>query len=74
MRSFFYWLTTTVIAVIAASASEQQNEATQVLSSLPGQLDILPVPEPSRAILLGVGIMAIAFTYREAWMNLKRSK
>lgn len=74
MRSFFYWLTTTAIAVIAARASEHQDGASQVLINLPGQLDALPVPEPSRAILLGVGIMAIAFTYREAWMNLKRGR
>lgn len=72
MRAFFYWLVVTVIAVFAAHASDLEKGAASVLWVPPSQLDVLPVPEPSRAVLLGIGIMAIAFTYRRAWLNLKR--
>ncbi|MEN3941629.1 PEP-CTERM sorting domain-containing protein [Prosthecobacter sp. SYSU 5D2] len=71
MRTLFFWLTTTAIAVLAAGASELGAEM-EPLWAVPSQPDILPVPEPSRAFLLGIGIMAIAFTYRQAWMNWKR--
>jgi len=30
------------------------------------------VPEPGRAMLLFAGIMAMAFTYRRAWLSWKR--
>jgi hypothetical protein len=33
---------------------------------------VQPVPEPSRALLLFAGIMAMAFTYRRAWLSWKR--
>ena len=72
MRAPFYWMVVTVIAVVAAHASDIEKEAASVLWVSPSQLDVLPVPEPSRAVLLGIGIMAIAFTYRRAWLNLKR--
>jgi hypothetical protein len=35
-------------------------------------MSILAVPEPSRALLLFIGVMAMAFTYRQAWLNWKR--
>jgi hypothetical protein len=35
--------------------------------------NVVAVPEPSRAILLFAGIMAMAFTYRHAWLSWKRS-
>jgi len=27
------------------------------------------VPEIARSILLGIGILAVAYTYRQAWLN-----
>jgi hypothetical protein len=72
MRTFFYWLFSTSLAALAASASEHSEKATEILWLPASQLNALPVPEPSRAVLLGVGIMAIAFTYRQAWLNMKR--
>jgi hypothetical protein len=32
---------------------------------------ILPVPEPGRVMMLFAGMMAMAFTYRRAWLNWK---
>lgn len=72
MRTFFYWMFSTALAVLAASASEHTGKTADLAWNPSWQADVLPVPEPSRAILLGVGIMAIAFTYRQAWLNLKR--
>ncbi|OYW31142.1 MAG: hypothetical protein B7Z47_01925 [Chthoniobacter sp. 12-60-6] len=39
----------------------------------PGMSSVLPVPEPNRTFLLFAGIMAMAFTYRRAWLNWKRN-
>lgn len=72
MRTLFYWLTSTVIAVLAAGASEFNEADAELNWAAPSQADVLLVPEPSRALLLGIGIMAIAYTYRQAWMNWKR--
>ncbi len=71
MRTFFYWLTSTAIAVLAASASEQGDGLVGMAWTAGSRIDALPVPEPSRAILLALGILAIAFTYRRAWLNWK---
>jgi hypothetical protein len=34
---------------------------------------VIAVPEPSRALMMFAGIMAMAFTYRHAWLSWKRS-
>ncbi len=72
MRSFFYWLFSIALATLATAASDHADRNGGFLWSPDLAADVLPVPEPSRAILLGVGILAIAFTYRQAWLNLKR--
>ncbi|GAA5136199.1 hypothetical protein GCM10023213_10810 [Prosthecobacter algae] len=72
MRSFFYWLFSIALATLATAASDHTDKTGEFLWTPTVAADVLPVPEPSRAILLGVGILAIAFTYRQAWLNLKR--
>ncbi|MBB5038487.1 PEP-CTERM sorting domain-containing protein [Prosthecobacter dejongeii] len=72
MRAVFYWLFSIALAGLAARASEHSDKASQLLWDSSVAADALPVPEPSRAILLSFGIMAIAFTYRQAWLNWKR--
>ena len=75
LRSFSYWFVCTIAAVIAVGATEPEKAATLDLP-LPGTAvsSVLPVPEPSRAFLLFVGIMAMAFTYRRAWLSSQRNK
>ncbi|HEY1084247.1 MAG TPA: PEP-CTERM sorting domain-containing protein [Prosthecobacter sp.] len=72
MRTFLYWLLVSAFAVLAAGASEKNDAVGQIWTPDTHIQNVLPVPEPSRAMLLGLGIMAIAFTYRQAWLNLKR--
>lgn len=72
MRPLLFWLITTVIAVLAARGADEAPHAGDLLWAPDAEVHLLHVPEPSRAFLLGVGIMAIAFTYRQAWLNLKR--
>jgi len=73
-RSFSYWFVCSIAAVIAVGAAEPEGAGTLDLH-LPGagMSSVLPVPEPSRAFLLFAGIMAMAFTYRSAWLSWKRS-
>jgi hypothetical protein len=73
LRSITYWLACTIAAAIAAGAAE--SDATAALPFSPTSelaSSVIPVPEPSRALFLFAGIMAMAFTYRRAWMNWKR--
>ncbi|MBL9134026.1 MAG: PEP-CTERM sorting domain-containing protein [Verrucomicrobiaceae bacterium] len=70
-RSFLYWLTASSLAALVVQSAEPV--ATGVTPEWSGAEagQLLPVPEPGRALLLFAGIMAMAFTYRRAWMNWK---
>lgn len=69
MRSILYWLTTSAIAVLSmqAAAGTSDSEATLAMGQM--MVDPSGVSEVSRTILLGIGIMAVAYTYRCAWLN-----
>jgi hypothetical protein len=69
MRSTLYWLTSTAIAVLSMQAVAGTND--EEVPAVLGQLILDPsgVSESSRAILLGIGVMAVAYTYRCAWLN-----
>lgn len=80
MRSLLYWLCASLVAVVAAHAADFRRsyvEASFVGPLLPGQEPLVamapytPAPDPARSILLGVGVMAMAYTYRRAWLNLR---
>lgn len=73
IRSFSYWLVCSVAAAFAVNAAESDASANLDFTLPEGTLTtVLPVPEPSRALMLFAGIMAMAFTYRRAWLNWKR--
>lgn len=71
MRSTLYWITAFFVAVLAASAAGRPVEGSagwMVDSGAP----LLAVTDPVRSVLLGVGILAMAFTYRHAWEGFRR--
>jgi len=74
LRSFSYWFACTIAAAMAVGAVEPDNAAA-LNFTLPATTasSVLPVPEPSRAFLLFAGIIAMAFTYRSAWLSWQRS-
>lgn len=61
-RRLIFWSTTLVGAALAARASAMG----QGWELLGGD----PLPEPARAAFLGAGILAVAYAYRRAWLNL----
>lgn len=69
MRSALYWITSTAIAVLSmrAVAGTHDQEVPGILGQI--VLDPAGVSETSRAILLGIGVMAVAYTFRCAWLN-----
>lgn len=70
MRSIIYWLTSSSIAVLSMRAlAETESGDGQMLAS--AGIEVQALPENVRAIILGIGIMAIAYTYHRAWLNLK---
>lgn len=69
MRSVLYWLTSTIVAVLCIKAAATTDFDESVLTAtVPAHL-VTTSPDPLRAILLGVGIMAVAYTYRRVWLN-----
>lgn len=71
IRSFVYWTASLSLAVMAATALGSDGSMDWTASD-PMLIHALPVPEPARAAFLGIGIIAVAFTYRRAWLNMKR--
>jgi hypothetical protein len=71
MHSTLYWLSSTAIAVLSmkAIAGTNDDESNEVLGQM--ILDPSGVSDSSKTILLGIGIMAVAYTYRCAWLNHK---
>lgn len=69
MRSTLYWLTSTIIALLCMKAVATPNvDEGAITAAVP--TDVLASSnDPIRAILLGVGIMAVAYTYRRVWLN-----
>lgn len=74
-RSLTYWFVCSIAAVLAVGAAEPSvvESATFELSQTASNT-VQAVPEPSRALLLFAGIMAMAFTYRRAWLSWKRAE
>ncbi len=69
MPSVLYWLTSTIIALLCIKAAATQETDTEVMASaFPHAMTSAPVDD-LRAILLGIGIMAVAYTYRCVWVN-----
>jgi hypothetical protein len=73
LRSFSYWFVSSVVGILLVGAAET-GMASSLSFTLPADAasSVMPVPEPSRAVLLFAGIMAMAFTYRRAWLSWKR--
>jgi hypothetical protein len=72
-RPLLYWIICLAFAFYVAHAAEPMaiHAATSWAGADELQSKLLPVPEPGRATLLFAGMMAMAFTYRRAWLNWK---
>jgi hypothetical protein len=73
MRWVVYWSVVVAVAVMVAHAAATPREAAEMpLAS--GVLERQVSTGEGRAILLGVGILAIAYTYQRAWLNWRGSR
>lgn len=70
MRALTYWLASVFIAVMAAKAAERADDW-GAFSADPLQ-PLLSIPDGDRSVLLGVGVLAMAYTYRKAWLDWRR--
>ena len=70
MRSIIYWLTSSSIAVLSVRALAETYASDSMMLASAG-FEVQALPENVRAIILGVGIMAVAYTYRRTWLNFK---
>ncbi len=73
MRSTLYWLTSIALAAICMKAAATTQADSSVLATADPIFTVTQT-DPIRAILLGVGIMAMAYTYHRVWENLSEKK
>ena len=69
MRPTLYWLTSVALAAICMKAAATTQADSSVLASA-DPIYTVTQADPIRAILLGAGIMAMAYTYHRVWENL----
>ncbi|WP_395753043.1 hypothetical protein [Prosthecobacter sp.] len=73
LKSLSYWFACTVAAVIAVGAAEPNlTPAPDLRVAGAGLGSAIPMPDTGRTVLLFAGIMAMAFTYRCAWVSWRR--
>lgn len=69
MRSTLYWLTSIALAAICMKAAATTQADSGFLATTDPSLSLTQA-DPVRSIMLGVGIMAMAYTYQRVWDNL----
>lgn len=72
IRSVAYWSLSIALAAVASHAAETGVAVVDTPVTATVDLSALSLAEPARGALLAAGVIATAFTYRRAWMNLKR--
>jgi hypothetical protein len=73
MRFILYWLTSTFVAVLCMKAAATPNSEMDFIAVIDPAIG-LTAPDPTRAIMLGVGIMAMAYTYQRVWANFRTAE
>jgi hypothetical protein len=73
MRFILYWLTSTSVAVLCMKAAATPHAETDVIAAVDPVLGLTGT-DPTRAIMLGVGIMAMAYTYQRVWANFRTAE
>lgn len=74
IRSIIYWAASLLIALYAATQAEASSVQVEGVLS-PTALNFpnsATIPEIARSALLFIGIMAVAYTYRQAWLSFRR--
>lgn len=74
IRSVIYWALSLFIATYAATrAAASSAEIEGVVSPVALNFtSAVTIPDAARSILLFIGIMAVAYTYQQAWLNFRR--
>ena len=74
IRSFIYWAACLLIAAYAASRAEASSSQIEGVVS-PAAMTFpsaVTIPDAARSALLFIGIIAVAYTYQQAWLNFRR--
>ena len=72
MRWVAYWSVVVAVAVMVAHAAATPHDSGDVTVAS-SALERHAAGGEGRAILLGLGILAIAYTYQRVWLNWKGS-
>ena len=71
MRSVLYWLGCVTFALICVTAAATPQPAAASVATVDG-MGVSPSGNPARSIILGIGILALAYTYQRVWLNFSR--
>lgn len=71
LRSITYWLVCCTLAFVATHVVPAQSFGSELAAAPASIQQLLPVQDPRRTVPLFLGVLAMAFTYRRAWLNWK---
>jgi hypothetical protein len=71
IRAITYWIICVLLAFAAAHATGSSGDAQIVAVTGAETLSTVAVPDSVRSLLLMAGILAVAHTYRRAWLNFR---
>ena len=74
MRWVVYWSVVVAVAVMVAHAAATPHEPVEATLASSNVLDRQVSSGEGRAILLALGILAIAYTYQRAWLNWRGNR
>lgn len=71
MRSVLYWLGCVIFALVCVTAAATPQPAPASVATV-NAMSAGPSGNPARSIILGIGILAMAYTYQRVWLNFSR--
>lgn len=73
IKAIIFWTVSTLLAFVASDAADATTDAA-ALSASAEPLGAMAVAASFRSALLMAGILAVAYTYRRAWLNFRSVK
>lgn len=73
IKAIIFWTVSTLLAFVASHAADVTADGV-ALSASPEPVGMVTVAASFRSALLMAGILAVAYTYRRAWLNFRNVK
>ena len=75
IKAFIFWTVSTLLAFVASHAADSSTDVIAVTpAGNPEPLGAMAITGSFRSALLMAGFLAVAYTYRRAWLNFRGVK